>query len=408
MQDDAQSAETITVTTEKIIVSNLVLVDEDLAAYLGEFPEDERADAVRRALKIGLVALKGTSAVEKADYVEKEFGKLSGKLNKRIDDFITAIEKQLDQVFGEEAGVLKKVLDTYLGAGGKLEDLFDPEMKNSAISKISFIFDQHFKGRDSVLYTLLDHTNPESPVAQLKNDLVENYLKEIRNRIVGEEFAEEEREKGTAKGRTYQEIIFEKVNESCIPFQDIPRYVADVTGSLPRSKVGDIVVDVNPAYTGGAPLRIVVEAKDRAGYSIDKICGELQDAKQNRDASVAIAVFTSDTCPGGCYPLQQYGCDKIVTHYDIDEDDALALSLAYRLTRIEALRKLRGISPQMDIPQMRTLIGQCIEKLKAINAIKAKITRLSNEVSQDLDNLRGELAQLLADLDAGTMSGGTS
>lgn len=401
--DKIELEQSVALTPDRIIVSKLELIDEDLASYLAEFPEEMRVDVLRRALKIGLLALKGSTAIEKVDYVEKEFGKLSNRLSGRVDKFVSDIEEQLDKVFGDDRGIMRNALDKYLGAGGRLEDLFDPDRKDSAVSKISSIFDQYFKGRDSILYTWLDHSNPESPIAQLKKDLVENYLKEIRDHLIGEEMAEAEREKGTAKGRKYQEIVFEKVNEICYPFGDTPSYMAEIVGKLPRSKVGDIVIDVSPNYTGGPALKLVVEVKNEHGYTVDKIINELDVAKENRNATAALAVFTPDTCPSTCHPLQQYGDDKVICSYDPREPSDLSLELAYRVSRIEALRKLRGPSPEIDVAKLHMLTTQCLEKLKSISSIKGKVTRWSNDVNADLDSFYTELADLLGELDAVTI-----
>lgn len=406
--DKVEVEQNVLVSDGEIIVTNLEVQDEDLAAYLVQFSGPIRIDMVKRALKIGLLTLKGAPAIEKVDYIEKEFGKLDGKLTVALDKFSQKVESDLNRVFGEDGGIMKITLERYLGVGGKLEDLFDPQRKDSAVSKISSIFDEHFRGRDSVLYKLLDHTDPESPIAALKKDIIENYLKDMREGIVGTELVEAEREKGTAKGREYQEDVFLKVNEICSPFQDTPDRVWNTAGNLPGKLVGDIVATINPSYTGGTPLRFVIEAKDRHGYSVNKILAELDEAKENRDACVALAVFTSDTCPSECYPLQQYGNDKLICYYDPEDGNGLALNLAYRLCRIEALGKLRGISPQMDITQMRVLVNQCVEKLRTIITIKGKVTKLSNEVNEDLDTLREELESILQQLDEGIQQAGAS
>lgn len=128
----------------------------------------------------------------------------------------------------------------------------------------------------------------------------------------------------------------------------------------------------------------------------------------NRDASIALAVFTSDTCPTECYLLQQYGDDKLICCYDPEDSDCLAINVAYRLCRIEALRKLRGVSPQLDTMKMRELVQQCFGKLKTIADIKRKVTRLSNEVNSDLDALRTDLELVLEKLDEGIQQAGVS
>jgi hypothetical protein len=329
--NEQKPEQSVTVENGHIIIRDLDILDEDLAAYLGEFHEKERADVVRKAVKIGLIALKGSVTTEKIDYVEKEFNRLSQKLSKDLDTFTETIRQAFEKVFKEDGGIMKSTLERYLGTGGKLEDLFDPQRKDSAISKMSSIFEEHFKGKDSVLYRLLNHANPESPIASLKQELIGNYLEKMRDRIIGKEAAEAEREKGTAKGRTYQENVFLKINEICKPFQDTPEYTADTTGDI--------------------PLRIVIEAKDREKYTIMKIQKELDEAKENRDACVGIAVFTSDTCPLECSPLQQYGDDKVICICNQDDNDCLALNLAYRISRIAALGKLRGTKPQIEIAE---------------------------------------------------------
>lgn len=212
----------VVVSDGRIIVTNLELTDEDLADYLSEFLEPERTDIVRKALKIGLIALKGSAVAEKVDYVQKEFQALQSKLDTRLNKFTEDVKQQLERFLSQDGGIMKTILEKYLGTGGRLEDFFDPDRRDSALSKISTIFDEHFKGRDSIFYKQLDPTNPESPIAALKKELVENYLQKIRDHIVGEELVEAEYEKGTAKGRDYQDNVFIKISEISTLFYDIP------------------------------------------------------------------------------------------------------------------------------------------------------------------------------------------
>lgn len=377
-----------------------------MADYVKGYPELEWPDIIRRGTKIGLIALKDSHATEKMDYVEKEFNKLIKKLTDNLDDFA---RQKLEKIFDADNGVLKQTMDTYLGTGGKLEDLFDPEQKGSAISKFSSILDTHFKGSDSEFAKLLDHDNPDSPIASLKNDLIDHYLKDMRDKLIGEEAAEEEREKGTAKGRKYQENVFERINNICGPFQDTPDYTADVNGKLPKSKVGDVVVTINPNSTGGAVVKMVFEAKDSGSYNIAKTQKELDEAKENRDACVGVAVFTSNTCPDECYPLYQYGNDKVICTYDTDDSNALSLNLAYRIARIEALRRLNiNDCQQIDSIKIHSLITNGFDKLKSISNIKRKVTELSNSVYKDLDDLQNELHDLFTELDSASQPAATT
>ena len=75
-------------------------------------------------------------------------------------------------------------------------------------------------------------------------------------------------------------------------------------GELLRSKKGDFVVTVDPARTGGAELRVVIEAKDRA-MSVRAIREELREAKENRAAAVGLVVFSAGPRAGRHRPVRR-------------------------------------------------------------------------------------------------------
>jgi hypothetical protein len=193
--------------------------------------------------------------------------------------------------------------------------------------------------------------------------------------------------------------VFEKLNEVCAPFGNVPASLANQVGKVPKSKVGDIVVRLNHEFTRGVLVNIVIEAKDAGSYTPQKVVTELREAQQNRDATIAIMVFHPVQCPAACQPLHQYDNDKIVCSYDPDNDSDKCLQLAYRLARIEALRRLRDVGPEIDTEKLQSLVSQCRLKLTTITAIKAKVTRYANEINRDMDSLNDDLANLFLELD---------
>ena len=109
------------------------------------------------------------------------------------------------------------------------------------------------------------------------------------------------------------------------------------------SKKGDLVITIDPSRTRGTKLRIVVEAKDRP-MPLGRMTAELAQARVNRSAAVALAVFTPHTAPSSVTPLALVGPD-VFTTYDAATDDAVALEAAYRAARILALLTLRDAGP---------------------------------------------------------------
>jgi len=88
------------------------------------------------------------------------------------------------------------------------------------------------------------------------------------------------------------------------------------------------LVKFNSAFTRGASVSMVIEAKDAGDYSPQKAVKELQEAQDNREAAVGIMVFEPGQYPGVCYPLEQYGDDKIICGYDPSDEYDICLQLA--------------------------------------------------------------------------------
>ena len=73
---------------------------------------------------------------------------------------------------------------------------------------------------------------------------------------------------------------------------------------------------------------------------LGRMTKELAEARVNRSAAIALAVFTPHTAPTSVTPLALVGADVYAT-YDPETDDAVALEAAYRTARILALLTLR-------------------------------------------------------------------
>ena len=76
------------------------------------------------------------------------------------------------------------------------------------------------------------------------------------------------------------------------------------------SKKGDLVITIDPTRTRGTSLRIVVEAKDRP-MPLGRMTKELAEARVNRSAAIAMAVFTPHTAPTAVSPLALVGAGRL-------------------------------------------------------------------------------------------------
>jgi len=163
------------------------------------------------------------------------------------------------------------------------------------------------------------------------------------------------------------------------------------------SKKGDFVLTLNSDATAGAELKIVVECKDRY-VSGRGMRDELRDAKANRDAAVALVVFTTAHAPAGIAPFDIRAGD-VYCVIDPAAPDAATLEASVRLARLLAMQTLREHDVQLDAAAVKAALNGVREQLEMIRALKQTLTSIgtsARDVHLGLDKLRdGILVRLM-------------
>jgi hypothetical protein len=177
---------------------------------------------------------------------------------------------------------------------------------------------------------------------------------------------------------------------------DILERTGTDTGALMTSKKGDFVLTLNADATAGADLRVVVECKDRY-VSGRAMRDELREAKSNRDAAVAVVVFTPAHAPAGIAPFDIRAGD-VYCVVDPAAPDAATLEAAVRLARLLALQTLRTRDVEVDAAAIAEALKGVREQLETLRALKLALTSIgtsAKEVYAGLDRLRdGILARI--------------
>jgi hypothetical protein len=183
------------------------------------------------------------------------------------------------------------------------------------------------------------------------------------------EEVEAERERGTAKGRSFEESAFESIDAIAAAQGDDAEAVGDVREAT--GKVGDIVVSLD-ACNGPARGRLVFEAKDRR-LSRPAALAELDKAMAERSADFAVLVVpTDEEVPAKLEALREYNGDKLVVALDPD-GGTLALELAYRLARARVLMK-RSDADGIDAGALRSTVERAVAALTDERRIKQQLT----------------------------------
>jgi hypothetical protein len=331
-------------------------------------------------------------------------------MNKRAAE---ALDQVLRQNFADTDGRLPRTLEQFLGDRGQLNrfigELFDESKRDSAIGRMRTLLGSYFDGDASRLAQLLDPTRMGSPLHQFRSEVSAGFEK-LNERLAAMEAAfaarGAERARSAAKGTDFENLLEEMLDETVRGTGDAIERTGVVAGDVMRSKKGDFLLTIDPQTCGGADLRVVIEAKDRT-LSWRHIREELSEAKRNRSAAVAVAVFTPAHAPSGVAPFDvRFG--HVLCVVDPDAPDSATLCAAIRLARLHALASLSEHEADIDPARVLSAITAIKADLDGVKAMKSHLTsigRAAADVSSGLDRMREKVLARVADAEAELRSG---
>jgi hypothetical protein len=266
------------------------------------------------------------------------------------------------------------------------------------------MLERYFDGDASKLALLLDPTRLHSPMHQFREEIAAGF-KGLEERLVAIESAAAargaERARSAAKGADFEELLATMLGELARGANDLLDCTGTETGALLKSKKGDFVLTVDPRVARGADLRVVVEAKDRP-MSMRAIREELREARENRGAAVALAIFSPAHAPTGVAPFSVIGED-VYCVVDPQAPDPATLEAAVRLARLLALATLHEREVEVDAAAIRTALNAIREQLDTVRSLKAQLTSISTAtkaVWAGLDVMRSNIIARVAEAEA--------
>jgi hypothetical protein len=384
---------------DRIVVERLSLSDPTLAAFLGERPAGDRGPIVERALRIGLIALQDAGVTVNVDAVRTEFERLVRQAEQVNERAAAALEQTLRANFADGDGRLPRTLEKFLGDHGALrsmvDELFDEKKRDSAIGRIGSMLERYFDGDASKLALLLDPTRLNSPMHQFRQEIAAGF-KGLEERLVAIEAAAAargaERARSAAKGADFEDLLAEMLGDIARGAGDLLDRTTLEAGAVMKSKKGDFVLTVDSSVARGCDLRVVIEAKDRP-MSMRAMRDELREARENRGAAVAVAVFTPAHAPAGVAPFTLVGGD-VYCVIDPDAPEPATLEAAVRLARLLALASLAEREVAVDAAAIGSALMAIREQLEVVRQLKSQLTSISNAtkaVWTGLDAMRSSI-----------------
>ena len=398
---------------ESIVIDRLRVTDRALAAFVEQREDQGRTELAERAVRIGLLALQDASTSLDVDIVRREFDDLLERHTSLSQRAAETLDQVLRQNFGDTDGRLPRTLERFLGDRGQLQrlvsDLFDETKRDSAIGRMRTLLGAYFDGDASRLAQLLDPTRLGSPLHQFRKEVTDEFAK-LNDRLTAMEAAyaarAAERARSAAKGTDFENVLEAVLVEVVRGTADTLERTTAAVGDVIRSKKGDFVLTIDPQMCGGAELRVVIEAKDRA-LSWRQVRDELAEAKRNRGAAVALAVFTPIHAPAGVAPFD-IRAGHVLCVLDPESPDAAMLGAALRLARLWALASLAEHETELDATRLLQSVAAVRAELESVRALKTQLTsigRAATEVTAGLDRMRegilGHIAEAEGQLHAG-------
>ena len=185
-------------------------------------------------------------------------------------------------------------------------------------------------------------------------------------------------DRGTAKGRTYEEAVYEALDGIAYAQGDD----CDAVGDLPGvgGKKGDVVVAID-ACAGPARGRIVFEAKN-SQLPKKRALAELDEAMAARGADYGVFVVPADEkLPARTPQLREFNGDKLFVTFDPDEGSTLALEVAYGLARARVLMA-RAAGGGIDVAALHAELERAQGAMEDVRRIKSQLTNATTGIEE--------------------------
>jgi hypothetical protein len=407
----------IRLTDTNLCIDHLECADPDVVEFFTDAADASRPDLACRALALGVVGLRAMGVAGHVEVVEREFLKLtqrfdttlgtvesnllervqatfdpdqaesvSAQLSSSIkgahsaaSDVVSQARAELATLIGDSFNpdlatscvyrIAKLIADTH----AQLDRAFDPAYEGSHLSKLADLVDSYF-GEDGSLSELV-----AAQVAPVKQELLQA-LQGMRELIVGQAMAAEERHRSPASGFDFEDEVEAVLCRLANAYGDTVECVGTQAGDTGRSKRGDFVVQL----PSGA--RFVVEAKKRSTplpLRGDRgVLALLDDSMVNRGAVFAVAVAKEHTAfAKEVGAFNDYDDNKVLCRFG---DDGELLEVAYRWARAAVLVGAAA-NDGIDISVISAAIDEARKALREMARIEGK----AKAIAHGADEIRG-------------------
>lgn len=393
----------VTVLANRLLVDGLAVDDPTAVELVRARSEagDDPARVVGDAIEIGARVLHREQTGANVEFVKAEFEKTARELDTEFVERSRKVAERLDQKFDEafapDHGHVSRALARHFGdeSSVAVQNRVKAMLAEAAVQIREDLRKQFTADSDdnplaiyqrASLAVVKQSSDQHNARLQEMNQTIQGLRLELERARAEKEKADavaHEAQRGTAKGRSFEEAVCAVLDEVAVRQGDDCDAVGDLKGTT--GKTGDVVVAIE-GCTGPARGRIVFEAK-ASRLSKPKAVEELDRARTERNADYAVLVVPDEErIPARMHELREYGGDKLVVCFDPEEGSTLSLEVAYKLARARVLMA-RGEAEGVDAAAIREAIERATGAMGDVLRVKQQLTGATTSIKKGAEIL---------------------
>lgn len=292
-----------------------------------------------------------------------------------ITRLISELEKKNGDLMGEfsldnEDSALSRLVSRVEAAQGKISREFSLDQEDSALARMR-------KELKEVLQNYVESS--------------QKFQTDVREQLAAMVARRQEADRSTRHGQEFEDAVFAFVDKNCQRSGDLAKRTGNEVGVIKHNKKGDIVVKIGPdKHASGT--QIVIEAKERDGYTLGQATKELEEARRNREADVGLFIFSKHKSPENIEQLARYGNDIIIVWDADDSTSDVILDAGLATARAICVQtSSRAEEHSADFDAIIKAIREIERQAKSLE----EITRFSSTIKSNSEKIlhRAAIAQ---------------
>ncbi|WP_415274076.1 hypothetical protein [Aquiluna sp. Uisw_065] len=385
-----------TITFVDVVIKDAVIAAEFTSAIEAGVDPVEFAYSL---LDIGARTASLRSNTAGAEKIEASINQAKTSISETAKTLEEAVKKQVKDLAADDGVLIKgiqSIIDTYQEEVEELASGEDSELRKAMLKLLKDAKEEISKdvkntvdAQRKAIGELLDPANATSPLRSLAEKMqgVVDSIEDIKRESATEVAVAEALETGITGGLDYESVAVNATQQVASLAGDDCEHTGGFTGRVPRSKMGDGVVDLK---VGGKVYgRIVVEAKNSKLTKKDWEA-EAKGSKENRGASGFIGFCKHPNDMPNNSKILILDPQTIVIQFNPEFEDLTFLALVYQIVKMNTLNNA-GKLDGLDIAEVNISLQEAIRALGEFDELKKTASSIENgakKVKKQADSIR--------------------